>query len=69
MPPLNRESIILDNLLELECVDELGEFAWESDRQIGLNLEKSIDEEESNFDSSFVAGIIVEEDCENENEM
>jgi hypothetical protein len=63
-PPLDRESIILDNLLELECVDEIGDFAWDIDRQIGLNLERTIDEEESNFDSSFVAGIVVEDDCE-----
>jgi hypothetical protein len=66
IPPLDRESIILDNLLELERADEIGDFAWDVDRQISLSLERYGDEEEINFDSFFVAGIVVE-DCEHEN--
>jgi hypothetical protein len=49
------ESVILDNLIELECSEEFGEFSWEVDEQVGLNLEDKLISEENEFDSSLVS--------------
>lgn len=61
-PPLNRESVILDNLIDLECSEDFGVYSWEVDQQVGINLENRLISEENAFDSSLASGIIVEDE-------
>ena len=64
-PPINKESIYLDNLVELECIEDIGDFIFDVDTQVGLNLEKKTEDEEKEFDRSFIEGIIIDENDEN----
>lgn len=63
-PPTNRESVMLDNLVELECSEDLGDFMWDVDPQMGIDLETKSDEDENNFDKSFVSNVVIDENDE-----
>jgi hypothetical protein len=48
-------------LIELECCEEVGDYVWEADPQVGINLEIDFVNLENEFDSNFVSHIILEE--------
>jgi hypothetical protein len=54
-------SVVLDNLLELECLQEMEDFDCDVDVQSGLNSEMNMEEKENNFDSNFVSNILCED--------
>ena len=53
--------MILDNLIELECIDEIGEFIFHDDNGESLNLEREIENEENNFYANFYINIVESE--------
>ena len=60
-PPLDKESVVLDNLIELECLENFGVYSWEVDAQVGINTEDRLISEENAFDASLVSSIVVED--------
>ena len=59
--PVDTLSVHLDNLLELECLEELGDFDLDADMEIALNLEATLEKEENEYDANFVSNILNDE--------
>ena len=57
----DRESVELDNLIELEGLQFYGDFDNNADRESATNLESNSDAREISFDSDFVSAIIEED--------
>ena len=57
---LDKESIGLDNLIELEGLQFYGDFDNSADHESATNLESNSDASEISFDSDFVSNIIEE---------
>jgi hypothetical protein len=55
----------LDNLIELECREELGDYVWDADPQVGINLEIDLENSENESDSNFASQIILDESEDN----
>ena len=54
----NTDAVILDNLIELECIDEVGEFFDHDYNGESLNLEREIENEENYFYGNFCVNIV-----------
>ena len=54
----NTDAVILDNLIELECIDEVGEFFDHDYNGESLNLEREIENEENDFYGNFCINIV-----------
>ena len=52
---------MLDNLIELECLQEYGDYDYDADKECVLAVEINSDKEEISFDSNFVSNIISDE--------
>lgn len=63
-PPLNYELIRLDKLAELESIEDIGDFMYDVDSQVGINMEKKKADEEKEFDRDFVFRILVDDSDE-----
>ena len=59
--PLDHESAIIENLIDLEGVEELGEYAGEDCESIFRNAEKQMEIEENEFDASSVFHLRVDD--------
>jgi hypothetical protein len=59
--PSDSLSVHLDNLLELECLQQLGDFDLTADLQAALNLEDSLEKEEDEYDAHFVSNVLDDE--------
>ena len=57
----NTDAVLLDNLIELEYIDEIGEFIFHDDNGESLNLEREIENEENNFYANFCINIVESE--------
>ena len=57
----DRESVELDNLIELEGLQFYGDFDNNADRESATNLESNSDAREISFDSDFVSAIIEDD--------
>ena len=57
---LDKESIGLDNIIELEGLQFYGDFDNSADHESAMNLESNFDACEISFDSDFVSTIIEE---------
>ena len=57
-----KEYNFLNNIIELECSEELSGYLYDIDRQVGIDQETDLENSENGFDSNFVSEIIVEED-------
>ena len=58
---INTVAMILDNLIELECIDELGDYTDHGNNGETLNLERENENIENDFDSNFCSHIIDNE--------
>ena len=58
---IDREAVMLDNLIELECLQEYGDYDYDADKECALAVEINCDKEEISFDSNFVSNIISDE--------
>ena len=59
------ENDFLDNMIELECSEELDDYSYDVDQQVGIDQELDLENSENDFDSNFIAEIIVEESEDN----
>ena len=59
--PIDKSSIILDNLLEMEGLQDMGDFSGDSDMQAMNEFETFLQEKEDAFDLKFVSSILDEE--------
>ena len=57
----NTDAVILDNLIELECIDEIGEFTDNDYNGESLNLEREIENEENDFYANFCTNMVESE--------
>ena len=60
-----KENDFLNNIIELECSEELSDYLYDIDRQVGIDQETDLENSENEFDSNFVSEIIVEESEDN----
>ena len=60
-----KENESLDNIIELECSEELSDYCYDVDRQVGIDQEIDLENSENVFDSNSVAEIILEESEDN----
>ena len=56
--PIDNAAVHLDNLLELECLEQLGDFDLNADEHVGIGLELALEKEENEFDAKFVSNIL-----------
>ena len=59
--PIDKTAVQLDNLLELECLEQLGDFDLNADEQVGINLELALEKEENEFDAKYVSNILQDD--------
>ena len=59
--PADKLSVHLNNLLELGCLQELGDFNLNADMEVALNLEATLEKEENEYDANFVSNILNDE--------
>jgi hypothetical protein len=52
--PSDSLSVHLDNLLELQCLQQLGDFDLTADLQAALNLEGSLEKEEDEYEAHIL---------------
>lgn len=57
----DNESVLLDNLIELECLQEFGDYDYDADMEGLLAIESNSEKEENSFDSNFVSNIVIDE--------
>lgn len=63
-PPI-KELIALKKIVELECSEEQGDYAWDTDPAIGINLERESENTENDFNSNFISELIFHESDDN----
>lgn len=56
--PIDNAAVHLDNLLELECLEQLGDFDLHADEHVGIRLESALEKEENEFDANFISNIL-----------
>jgi hypothetical protein len=57
----DKESVVLDNLIELECLQEYGDYDYDADMDGLLAIESNSKREDIAFDSNFVSNIVIDE--------
>ena len=58
---IDTESVVLDNLIELECLQDYGDYDYDADMECLLAVESNSDKDEISFDSKFVSNILIDE--------
>ena len=58
---IDPESILLDNLIDLEGNEELGEYPDTNEEEFYRSAERLMEEEENDFDSKFSAHLLVDD--------
>lgn len=56
--PIDNVAVHLDNLIDLGCLKQLGDFDLNGDEHVGINMQLALEKEENEFDAKFVSNIL-----------